>query len=161
MVYKWKDGTYISSQVKPEIAGKCIEKIIKKKGKVTPASLLDEAKHDKHPLHDYFEWNNTIAAEKYRRVQAGYLIRHITIESKAGEDNPVSIRAFISVMSDNNKKHFTTITSAMKDPALRNQVLQKAMEDLVVWEKRYKDLKEFSSVFEAIKAVKIAQFIDH
>ena len=35
----------------------------------SPESLLEQAKAETHPLHKHFEWDDDIAADKYRQQQ--------------------------------------------------------------------------------------------
>lgn len=155
MVYKWKDGIRGVAGITPEVAGKCIEKIIEMKGNITPVALLEAARSEKHPLHNYFIWDDAIAAERYRQEQAGYIIRHIVIEPENITDSKIQVRAFVNVEED-KESHYTTIGNAMANPALREQVISKAYKELKSWENKYWDLKEFAEVFDAIKLLKVA-----
>lgn len=47
-------------------------------GMVTPDAVLEEATDPTHPWHSRFEWDDSIAAHKFRLVQARTLIRSIT-----------------------------------------------------------------------------------
>lgn len=49
-------------------------------GTLTPTAVLDDARSPNSPLHDYFEWNDDVAAEKYRLDQARRLIRSVRVE---------------------------------------------------------------------------------
>jgi hypothetical protein len=55
-------------------------KKLEQKGKLSPLDVIDAAKNPKSPLHQYFEWDDTEAARKYRIEQARELIRTIKIE---------------------------------------------------------------------------------
>lgn len=44
-------------------------------GKITPEALVAAARSEDSPLHSYFEWDNDVAAEKYRMMQARTLLR--------------------------------------------------------------------------------------
>lgn len=60
----------------------------RKHGDLTPEIVVDEARPKGAPLHDRFEWDNKIAGEKYRLVQAQQLIRSVQIEfidTRSGE----------------------------------------------------------------------------
>jgi hypothetical protein len=49
-------------------------------GLITPSGVVDAARALNHPLHEHFEWNDSIAAERHREAQARALIRSVTIE---------------------------------------------------------------------------------
>ena len=129
MIYKWKFQP--KGKVSAQIAGKCIEKITKKhKGRVTPKMILDEARMKRHPLHACFEWDDGIAAEKYREQQAQrILVQLVIVEGKEQDETPIKVRAFVSV-EENDNTHYTTFKRAMTDPQLRGQILTRALAEL-------------------------------
>jgi len=46
-------------------------------GVLTPDDVVKDARRDSSPLHDQFEWDDTVAAGKYRIEQARELIRTV------------------------------------------------------------------------------------
>jgi len=65
--------------IKPNVVGLAFEKITPAKGPVTPESVVDAARPEKAPLHPVFEWDDTLAAENYRKGQARTLIRALVV----------------------------------------------------------------------------------
>lgn len=66
-------------------------------GVLTPKAVVEASRPKGAPLHDRFEWDNRLAGEKYREVQAAQLIRsvHITRVTDT-ERGPVRVRAFLA-----------------------------------------------------------------
>ena len=60
-------------------------------GTLTPELVVDVARDPEHPLHSRFEWDDSIAAEKWRLEQAGQLLR-VTFRPDPGK--PTDLRAF-------------------------------------------------------------------
>ena len=59
--------------------GERLEHIAKQnKGKIKPSAVVSDAKDKSSVLHNYFTWDNTEAAEKYRIQQARELINFQT-----------------------------------------------------------------------------------
>lgn len=115
-------------------------------GCVTPEIVLEDARNRSSPLHDFFEWNNNAAAEKYRLDQARYLLRSVHIEIK-GE----TVRAFYHVtVKDDEPKQYITAQRAMTEAEYRQQVIAQALKELNSLREKYKQYKELSRVFEAI-----------
>lgn len=83
--------------------------------------VLDEAKDEASPLHKHFEWDDTAAADKYRRDQARYLIQKCKITLI--ENEPVSIRAFVSLQSDRDSGGGYRLTSEVVTDERRKQEL--------------------------------------
>lgn len=72
------------SQLTKEPVGKVVEtelaKIKAKHGQLTPELVVEEAQRPKSPLHQYFEWDDSAAAVKYRLEQARTLIRSVRVD---------------------------------------------------------------------------------
>src|SRR5690606_25037488 len=66
-------------------------------GAVTPDDVLAAAKPKRSKLHDWFEWDDSEAAHKYRLNQAAYLLRSINIVIHR-EDGDAEVRAFHNVI---------------------------------------------------------------
>lgn len=58
--------------------------------------VLADARDESSPLHAYFEWDDTAAAERYRLAQAQDLIRRVKVTVVRANESPVSVRAFIA-----------------------------------------------------------------
>lgn len=54
-------------------------------GELSPAIVVDDARSSDSPLHEYFEWDDAVAAEKYRHVIARGLIASVRIERLVDE----------------------------------------------------------------------------
>ena len=48
-------------------------------GVLNPRTVLDAARDPGSILHRYFEWNDGDAAEQYRLLQVGSLVRHVRL----------------------------------------------------------------------------------
>lgn len=151
MKYKWKNTCY---KISAEKAGKCLDQIQKKYGKLTPDFVVQEAKNSKHPLHNCFDWNDSIAANKWRKEQARNMIQSITVFIEDRPEVP-EVRAYVNV-KDGTKHKYITVNDAMDNDQYREQVLQDAYNEIIGWRNKYHNLNEFSKVFVAINKIKIA-----
>lgn len=129
-----------------------IERIESRDGVITADAVLKAATPASSPLHEYFEWNNTEAAKKYRLWQARMLIRSVAVvyeEDGRGKYN----RGFVNlnVTTDGTtERGYIGIARAMNDTELRAQLLEQAKQEAVDWRNRYRNLTELASVFDAI-----------
>ena len=148
MVYSWKNYGY---SVSADVAGKEIEKIEKKYGSVTSELVLQSATPESSPLHDVFEWDDSVAGHKYRLQQATVLICNLSREVDPNEEEkrPIQVRAFVDV-SENTRGQFVNVTSAFKNVDTREIVLKRALSELKAFEEKYKNLLELASLFEVI-----------
>lgn len=119
------------------------------KGELTPEDVLADAKHHNSPLHSFFEWDDSAAAHQHRLHQARGLIRAV-VAVYTREDQPaVRARAYVHI-SEGETSHYRETGHAMSMQKTRKQVLQRAWSELQAWRERYKDLKEFSELFEVV-----------
>jgi hypothetical protein len=122
------------------------------KGELTPQDILDDARHNNSPLHAYFEWSDTAAAEAYRLQQARGLIRAV-VAIYTQPDRPAQrMKAYVHI-PEKGAPHYRETGHAMSQANTRRMVLERAWREFQAWKARYKDLREFSDLFEVADAV--------
>lgn len=149
MIYQWKTYSYKTSAA---VAGEVCEELDRTVG-LTPENLVDVSRPEDAPLHSEFEWNDELAAEEYRRVQARLLISNLSIVIEEQKQEP--IRAFFSLQNGfrkNSGTYESTIT-IMSDDIKREKLLENAKKELEAFKKKYQLLSELADVFEAINLV--------
>lgn len=113
-------------------------------GKLTPELVVDVARREEHPLHTHFQWDDTIAAEQWRRHQAAELIRSVRIvyrEAAEGEDSG-TIRAFHSVRTPKGNT-YEPAERIRDDPFTRQLVLNDMRREWLALKRRYEQFAEF------------------
>lgn len=135
-----------------QVVVRALERIEEEHGVITPETVVATARPASSPLHGYFEWNNTKAADKYRLWQARMLIRSVSVVYEMDGDGK-SNRGFVNmtVTVDNKpERGYIGIARAMSDDELREQLLKQAKQEAQEWRRRYNNLTELSEVFAAI-----------
>lgn len=145
MTYQWK--TPYLMPVDAQTAGAELSRICQKNGTLEPSDVVEESRPETAPLHPCFEWNDIIAAEKYREYQAGGIIRNIVVVEEK-PDKPDRIRAFVHVQST-----YQPIQVVLSDEEKRMEMLQNALRELRAFTEKYKSLKSLEPVFEAIEKI--------
>lgn len=115
------------------------------KGRLDPADVVTEARNDTSPLHRFFTWDDTEAAEQYRLDQARALIRRVKIEIRTEPDaDPIRVRGFVSVdtTGEDASRHYQPLTEVAGDDELRERVLDEARRDLRRLQAKYRHLGE-------------------
>lgn len=112
---------------------------------ITPEEVLEKARKKRSELHKCFEWDDSVAAEKFRLQQARQIIQLLVITPKYEDDEP--IRAF-QISSEKNVYQPTRLI--IQQPDEYTQLLKRAKGELFAIEKRYKMLSELEAVFAAI-----------
>lgn len=148
MVYKYEWRFYKYS-VDPNIVGQAIEEIEKEHGEVTAKLLLEKARPKKSKLHKLFEWNDTVAAERWRLDQATKIITAIAVTYEDDAEDPKTVRAFANVGAK-NKGSFITMATALSNEKSRSIVLQHALDELRAFQSKYNGLSELAEIFNSI-----------
>jgi hypothetical protein len=78
MDYKWRLNG-LARKVDAEKAVTELERINTIFGKLTPELIVDTAREKESTLHPLFDWDNSIAAEKWRLQQARTVLNNIEI----------------------------------------------------------------------------------
>ena len=121
--------------------------------RLTPRFVVEKARSQESPLHEYFEWDNRNAGDLWRLQQARTLLNHIEVEIVVGEEETKTIRAFLNVKEDTNGKDsiYVSIESVANIEDYQNQIIEQALRELVGWKERYKAYKELGLIFGAIE----------
>ena len=162
MVYRWREGT--RARVNPQVAGEELERLASA-GEVTPGRIVDASRPEDAPLHTHFEWDDSEAAEAYRRDQARYLLRSIHIVREETEDAaPKLVRAFVNVHTepdeqDESRQVYMPTRVAMSSEYTRHQVLEDALQRIRAWRAIYGEFREFADIVEAIDSIELADAV--
>jgi len=133
----FREGSRITG-VKPEVAGRELERIRKTRGGLKSEDVVEEARPEAAPLHPVFEWDDSVAGEKFRRVQASTLIRSIQVER--GNDAKETVYAYVPSISKEPGEYDRT-DSLSKHVDRFTLALTEALKDLHSAQERVAELK--------------------
>jgi len=120
----------------------------REQGLLKLATIVKSARSKKSPLHDWFEWRDGPAAEKYRLIQAAMLVR-VVVEVVIDEQPPV--RTFVSLLSDRIPSGgYRHVKVVLEDARQRAELLAMALSELRIFQRKYKVL---SALVRAIEQV--------
>lgn len=131
-------------KVEAQVVGEMLEELHNQGKEVTPELIVDLSRDPSSPTHAEFEWDDTVAAEKYRTEQARLLIGHIRI---IREDEPTpdyKERAFVSAPGANHV--YVPLKSALGNEGYREHLLKQAKGDCEVFLAKYRRLQELAGV---------------
>lgn len=114
--------------------------------KATPHQILDKARDPNTELHKCFEWDDSVAAEKYRLSQARKVVCHLVIRETVQDKKP-PIRFMLQTKNGDGYQPTRII---YKDPDKYQELLQSVLRDLVAIRNKHRNLSELEEVFEAI-----------
>ena len=147
MVYQWKTGSQhkVSAAVAAEVMDRLAEE-----DRLNAQELVDESRPEDAPLHCEFEWDDSIAAEEWRKEQARALIRHLVVRIEANEQE-YPTRQYFMVQKEANT--YEPIQVILKDEDKTSMLLEQAKRELQSFKAKYAGLKELAAVISAIDSV--------
>lgn len=147
MLYKWKSGSRLKASAQD--AGEVCA-ALEAKGNLTPQALVDASRPNDAPLHAAFEWDDEVAAEKYRESQASYIIRSLEVVI---EGTNKRTRGFVSLTITDGEREYHEINRVLSIRSERELLLEEAKRELASFKTKYAVLKELADVFAAIERV--------
>lgn len=145
MVYQWKIPVI---SVSAQTAGEEFERLYKKHGCLDPEDVVEESREESAPLHCCFEWDDAVAAEKYRVNQAGDIIRAlVAVDDSEPKETAKSTRAFVHV-----QREYHPISIVVNDEKMMKELLTSAKRDMTAFRDKYETLQELAPIIGAIKA---------
>ena len=103
-----------------------LEKLEQKYGMLTAQDVIREAANENNPLHNWFDWNDSEASEKWRMHQARMLIATVRVKVMF-EGNLKSYKKYLNVTikdNGNSSRGYLNTIKIINDPTLKNQVLR-------------------------------------
>lgn len=133
-----------------EVVSKVLTELAESEGGLTPKSLLDASRDVSAPLHNEFEWNDGIAAEKYREYQAQKIIQNVYIRySTDEEEREQQERAFVP--TPEQKSVYVTLKSALTNDQWKAHLMEDAQRDMRAFAAKYRRLTELQDLIHAME----------
>jgi len=141
-----------SQSTKAEIVDSELERLIKRHGAVTKELVLQVASDPASPLHQFFEWDNGAAAERYRLEQAYRLIQASAYvfllknqsQKPVGEPTPHRARGLIPQGRDGEGFRFRR--DVLSEEEQRSSFIARKKRELDGWCNSVADIDEFAEV---------------
>lgn len=150
--YEFTEGARFQSGAKTDNAdavGKHLDELRERcRGELTPKDVVDAARSHNSPLHTFFEWSDTKAAEQYRLQQARGLIRAVVAVVVSAGAPAQRVQAFVHV-PESGAPHYRSVDHAMSQDRTREMVLRQAFKEFQAWRKRWEHLDELGDLFKA------------
>lgn len=113
----------------------------------TPQQIVDAARDESTELHRCFEWNDSVAAEKYRLTQARTIVCNLVIAKPEEKPEAPQIRYFYKTESGSGYKPSSHV---FKIDTEYQSLLKRAYAELHSFKVKYANLKELEPILELI-----------
>jgi len=141
LIYQFKRGARIPSGANATEVAEALQDISSRYGELSTKTVADDVEADSdHVLAPWFTWDGEIAVRKLHEIEAGNLIRSVSVR-QLKPTHEVPIRAFVLSGIDYGYEH---VASVLKDKTKRESLIADILE-----EKRQVDDK-FAELIELI-----------
>lgn len=155
--YQSKKDAGIIQEKKSTIIERELERLYKRDKVITPASVLDAARSKSSPLHEFFEWDDKKAADKYRLMQASEMIvasKFVVVlkEQKGRLPEVVAaepVRKFLPQFGGGGFKMRNDVLNDVED---RSAIIDRKKSQLRSWCKGVIDIPELEDLRKMIEA---------
>jgi hypothetical protein len=125
-------------------------------GYAPDGSLVEVARDPQNFLHGDFEWNDSVAGEKYRLMTEKSMKRNLVFisHSPVPDTPPKTIRVLQRTTIDTpqgSQKVWMSTVDMLADPEGRDKILKTAKRELDSFVKKYEDLSELADILSPIK----------
>lgn len=153
--YETKGEAAVTRERKQTIIDRELDALYKSDGKVAVTTLLDRASDPRNPLHKFFEWDDSVAGQKWREHQALQIIQsskfvcHL-VEGKAppaAAGKGTEVRRLVSAFRGEG---FKMRNEALADGDQRKVIVERKLGELRGWLRGTVDLDELKEIRAAI-----------
>ena len=150
----WRPGTQF--KLDPVVAGTELKRIIEANGnRVDAQRIVEEAASPLNPLHEAFEWDDSVAAQEHRLWQARHLTGSLQFRTTLTDNRQITGRMFVQIPKPEGgqRRDYTLTEFALSQTDLRASVLRTALLELAAFRRKYADLSELAQVIQIIDIV--------
>jgi len=127
---------------------KCYQEIKSLGQECTTEQVLDLARNPETELHRCFDWDDTVAAEKWRMEQARLVCRSLVVVVQKYETEPVKLRIF---EHDHEEKVYRETRLTFRNEDQYSRLLNQAKTEMNQFAKKYRTIVELSGVIEQME----------
>lgn len=109
-----------------------IEKLFSENnGELTPEKVVTSAKKVTSPLHDYYDWEDTVAGKLWRLHQTRVLFGYIKIDLPIVRNEPArTIRIALQVINANEESVYVPTLTCIKTRSYARQLVDEIIGEL-------------------------------
>lgn len=158
MVFRAAPGAPYNDKA-AQVIGEELQAMRERGVEVTPESVVEQAADQNSRLHKFFDWNDTTAAESWRKQQARSIVNHLMIVTVV-DDSVKLVKAEFSVTFQPRKdlpitKRYVSVNTVLDSPVLLGDLRQAAIQELRHWAEKYSGLglREFGHFYKMIESL--------
>ena len=139
----WKvDGFYKAN------ASKVLDELSELGDEYSLSDVVKKAKDENSEMHSIFEWDDSIAGEEYRKIQAGKMVRNLVIVRNDETEEKTNVRYFVS--TGKRDSTYTPTRLIIRNQDAYEKLLERAYAELRAFKEKYSTLSEFDEILALI-----------
>lgn len=142
----WKKGSAFNAD-----AEKCYNEIQEIGESYTPDDVLERAKDVTSELHKCFDWDDSIAAYKWRKHTARLICNSIVLTVVEADDEPP--KQFRLIHHDDEEKAYQPAVKFFTNPDKYSRLMERMREDAQKFIDRYESLPEAADIIMEMRKV--------
>lgn len=145
-IIKWKTPLFKAD------ADKCYQEIKSIGDEVTPEQVVNAAKDPTAELHKCFDWDDKVAADKYRLVQARTVLNQLIVVTHNTSDEVKEPTQFRVMMKNDTVKGsgYKQTICMVRDENEYQKLLEQARRELKAFKQKYSCLTELAEIIALI-----------
>ena len=151
--YEWAGKVLGFKPIDPNATGNELERIRKAHGELTPTDVVDESRPEDAVLHPCFEWDDEVAAGRWRVRQARKIVQCIGIRYKTEDGGEGEVKRYYVSVKKAGTRSYIRIPEALADDEIRALVLEELRLAIQSIERKYQGYKELAEIFTHVNKV--------
>lgn len=131
-------------------AEKVYEEITALGDSFSPEDIVEAAKDETSELHKCFEWQDEVAAEKWRLHTARMLVNQLVIRTETSDNIPVAVRV---ISSASEKNTYAPTQMLIRSETEYADLLARAKAELEAFKRKYATVTELQDIFAMIESL--------
>ena len=116
----------------------------------TPEDIVAAAADEGKELHKCFEWDDTIAAERWRKYQARQICCNLIIKEERDDGIKKKEHVPLRFVYNNDGKSYKTVQTIFRNEDEYKKLLVSCQGELNAIKKKFSMLHEFDAIWELI-----------
>lgn len=116
----------------------------------SPEDIVELARNPQTELHKCFDWDDSIAAEKWRKHTARLICCSLQVVIEKENTEPVTYRL---IQNDRSEQAYKPVTLTVRNDDEYGRLLRQAKMELKAFRERYKKITELDNVIDEIDKV--------
>lgn len=129
-------------------ASKVLDELSELGDEYSLSDVVEKARDENSEMHSIFEWDDSVAGEEYRKIQAGKMVRNLVIVRNDETEEKTNVRYIVSTGKRDGTYTYTRLIVRNQDAY--EELLKRALAELRAFKEKYSTLSELEEILALI-----------